>query len=135
MATVHRFADLEVWKIARDFCRDIFKITCYDLFSKDFKLRDQIRAASGSVMDNIAEGFNRGGNKEFIQFLYIAKGSCNETRSQLYRSFDYGYIDVDDLNRLNKQDIDLCNRIENFIAYLKQTPLTGKKYKPATKPT
>ena len=89
---IERFEDMEIWKEARELCRYVFDLTSKDLFSRDFKLRDQIRASSGSIMDNIAEGFERGGNKEFMQFLYISKGSCGETRSQSYRAFDQEYI-------------------------------------------
>jgi len=92
MATVQRFEELFVWQKARELCQNIFRITNYELFSKDYKLRDQIRGSSGFIMDNIAEGYERNGNKEFIQFLYIVKGSCGETRSQLYRAFDGKYI-------------------------------------------
>lgn len=83
---VERFEDLEIWQEARDLCKHIFTLTSKEPFSKDYKLRDQIHGSSGSIMDNISEGFGRGGNKEFLQFLFIAKGSCNETRSQGYRA-------------------------------------------------
>src|SRR4030066_1647951 len=86
------FEDLEVWKSSRELTRKIYKVTGDGSFSKDFGLRDQIRRAAVSVMSNIAEGFERGGNQEFIQFLYIAKGSCGEVRSQLYVALDQGYI-------------------------------------------
>lgn len=80
MARINCFEDLEIWKMARKLCLEIFRITNYDSFSMsmDFRLKDQIKASSGSVMDNIAEGFERNGNKEFVQFLYISKGSCGE---------------------------------------------------------
>ena len=86
---IERFEDLEIWQEARELCKYIFFITSSDPFNKDYKFRDQIRASSGSIMDNIAEGFERGGNKEFGQFLFIAKGSCAEVRSQSYRAFDF----------------------------------------------
>ena len=75
MSSVRNFEELYIWQLSRDFCRDIFKITSYKEFSMDFRFKDQIRASSGSIMDNIAEGFERSGNKEFIHFLYISKGS------------------------------------------------------------
>lgn len=78
---INRFEDLEIWQEAREFCKFIFDITSSGPFNKDFRFRDQIRASSGSIMDNIAEGYERDGNKEFIQFLSIAKGSCGEARS------------------------------------------------------
>ena len=79
MASYKRFEDLPIWQKARSFSKKIFEITLEDKFSKEFRLCSQIRAASGSIMDNIAEGFERNGNGEFKQFLYIAKGSCGET--------------------------------------------------------
>src|SRR5512147_2126489 len=85
---VRNFEDLEIWKDARLLTKAIYKMTKDTGFAKDFALRDQIRRASMSVMSNIAEGFERGGNQEFIQFLYVAKASCGEVRSQLYVALD-----------------------------------------------
>ncbi len=128
MSTIKRFEDLEIWKMAREFCKDIYRITNYDKFSKDFSLKGQIRASSGSIMDNIAEGFERSGNKEFVQFLYIAKGSCGESRSQLYRAFDYEYIDQDEFETLRQRAENESKAISGFINYLKQTEMKGSKY-------
>ncbi|HRK80176.1 MAG TPA: four helix bundle protein [Saprospiraceae bacterium] len=121
---IEKFEDLEVWKLARELCRVVFRVTSKNGFEQDFRFKAQIRASSGSIMDNIAEGFDRNGNKEFTQFLHIAKGSCGETRSQSYRAFDFGYID------------DLCQRtaviskqLGGFIEYLKRSELRGSKYK------
>jgi len=79
-----RFEDLEIWKEARELCKIVYEITSNGSFSTDFKFRDQMKASSGSAMDNISEGFDRGGNKEFYQFLSISKGSCGEVRSQSF---------------------------------------------------
>lgn len=92
MIVVNRFEDLIVWQKARLCCQKIFVITSSGEFAKDFTLKDQINRSAGSVMDNIAEGFGRKGKKEFIQFLFIAKGSAIETKSQLYRAKDRCYI-------------------------------------------
>ena len=90
--TAKRFEDLDIWNEARELCKFIKVLTSLNHFQKDYRLCDQIRSSSGSVKDNIAEGFDRGGNKEFLQFLWISKGSCAEVRSQSYRAFDYEYI-------------------------------------------
>ena len=129
MATYKRFEDLPIWKEARSFSKKVFDVTKKVVFSREFRLCSQIRASSGSIMDNIAEGFERDGNGEFIQFLFIAKGSCGETRSQLYRAYDYGYIDQIDLDELVIQSENISKSISNFIEYLKSSELKGLKYK------
>jgi four helix bundle protein len=129
MNTVRNFEELHIWQLSREFCKDIFRIINYVKFSKDFRLKDQIRASSGSIMDNIAEGFERNGNKEFIQFLFIAKGSCGESRSQLFRALDSKYIDEEEFNILKNKTSEISLSIGGFIKYLKQSELTGSKYK------
>jgi four helix bundle protein len=125
---IDRFEDLEIWKDARDLCKYVFELTSKEFFNKDFKFRDQIRASAGSVMDNIAEGFERGGNKEFAQFLYISKGSCGETRSQGYRASDFKYINEAELNHLIESTVKLSTKIANLLKYLKESDLKGAKY-------
>ena len=98
MATFKNFEEIVAWQKARELCKKIKKLTEKPEFTRDYKLKDQILSSSGSIMDNIAEGFERQGNKEFVQFLYISKGSCGETRSQLYRASDYGYITPEEFN-------------------------------------
>ena len=126
---IERFEDLDIWKEARSLFKYIFGITRKDPFCRDFKLKDQIMTSSGSIMDNIAEGFERGGNKEFIQFLSISKGSCGECRSQSYRAFDYQYIKEDVLDELVKRTTRLSKEISGFISYLKKSDFKGSKYK------
>jgi len=125
---IEKFEDLEIWKEARELCKMVFEITSVSPFCNDYKLRDQIRASSGSIMDNIADGFERGGNKEFIQFLGIAKGSCGETRSQSYRAFDYKYINQNILDEFISRTTQLSKKISSLITYLKQSDFKGSKF-------
>ncbi|NDV94570.1 four helix bundle protein [Dysgonomonas sp. 521] len=129
MGRIDKFEDLEVWKLAREFAKDIYLLTNQGDFSKDFRLRDQIRASSGSIMDNIAEGFERNGNKEFIQFLYIAKGSCGEARSQLYRALDIDYINRESFEKSSQKATIISQSLSNFIGYLRKSELDGIKYR------
>ena len=126
---IERFEDLEIWKEARDLCQMIRDITREKGINQDFKFRDQIRSSSGSIMDNIAEGFERDGKREFIQFLSIAKGSCGETRSQSYRALDYGYIDQETFNSIQEKSAQISRKISNLIKYLKSTEIKGLKFK------
>ena len=125
---IKRFEDLEVWKESRELYRRIFEITSINPFNKDFRFRDQIRASSGSSMDNIAEGFDRGGNKEFIQFLSISSGSIGEVRSQSYRAFDSGYISEETFKELLERTEKISRKIYNLIQHLKQSEIKGIKY-------
>jgi len=129
MATINNFEDLEIWQLAREICKDIYTIINYKEFSKDFGLVRQINNSSGSVMDNIAEGFEREGNKEFIQFLSISKGSSGECRSQLIRAFDRQYISESEFKTIYNKLSDESIKIKNFMTYLKRSDLKGNKYK------
>ena len=126
---VKYFEDLEVWKLAREVTNRVYSLTRKGAFSRDFGLVDQIRRATVSVMSNIAEGFERGGNQEFIQFLFIAKASCGEARCQLYVAFDQGYITKEEFNTLLESFKKLSITIHNFIDYLKTSRFKGQKYK------
>ncbi|WP_293297805.1 four helix bundle protein [Allomuricauda sp.] len=129
MATVKKFEDLEIWQEARKLSKDIIRIAKETDLKNHFRLRDQIKASSGSVMDNIAEGFERDGNLEFRQFLSIAKGSAGESRSQLYRVFDNNYITIDELQKLTSEYEVLSRKIANFINYLNKKDFKGVKFK------
>lgn len=129
MATVKVFEDLEIWKLSRILCNDINQVANNTELRKDYRLYGQIDGSSGSVMDNIAEGLERNGNKEFVQFLSIAKASCGETRSQLYRVFDRNYITLEKFNKLKEQSLVLSKMIGGFINYLKNSEFKGSKYK------
>lgn len=125
--TIKKFEDLEVWKNARELCKKIREIVDNSSLGKDYSIKDQILSSSGSVMDNIAEGFERDGKKEFIQFLYISKGSLGETRSQIYRCFDSGYISETKFDQLRNDCLNLSGQISNFINYLHKSDIQGLK--------
>ena len=129
MATVKNFEDLEVWKSARSVCNDIFQLKESTDLKSDYKLYNQINGSSGSIMDNIAEGFEMNGNKEFAQFLSIAKASCGETRSQLYRVLDREYVSKEEFDLQHDKLISLSKQIEGFRIYLQKSDLKGSKFK------
>ncbi|MFK8046626.1 MAG: four helix bundle protein [Crocinitomicaceae bacterium] len=119
MGTIAKFEDLTSWKKARELCEAVFKLTLNETFAKDFSLKDQINRSSGSSMDNIAEGFDRNSNKEFRQFLFIARSSTSEVKSQLYRALDREYITQDEFNNSYKLATDTANLIGGFLNYLR----------------
>lgn len=129
MATIRYFEELDFWQEARRLSKEIIEISTSTDLKSDFRLRDQIKASSGSVMDNIAEGFERDGNREFIQFLSIAKSSAGETRSQLHRIYDNGYLNEESFIKLVEDYKVLSKRIANFIAYLSKEDFKGLKFK------
>jgi four helix bundle protein len=131
---VRNFEDLEIWKDARALTREIYQLTKDLKFSKDFALRDQIRRAAVSIMSNIAEGFERAGNQEFIHFLYVAKASCGEVRSQLYVALDQSYVTSKDCDDASRSFRRLSIMISNLIDYLKRGGLKGSKYTTTNQP-
>jgi four helix bundle protein len=128
MATITRFEDLEIWQEARRLAKLIHLGAVETDLKNDFRFREQIKASSGSVMDNIAEGFERNGNLEFRQFLSIAKGSAGETRSQLYRALDCNYINQERFDVLKIDYENLSGKINNFITYLNKKDFKGTKF-------
>jgi len=121
--------ELLVWQKARELVNNIYSLTKKQNFRRDFSLSDQIRRATISVMSNIAEGYERGSNVEFIQFLYIAKASCGEVRTQLVIAFDQGYITKQELEKAKEIALRVSGMLSNFISYLKQSKLKGNKFK------
>jgi four helix bundle protein len=128
MATVKRFEDLKCWQEARALAHLVFDYFIKGQRIRDFEFVNQINDSSGSVMDNIGEGFERNGRKEFIHFLTIAKASVGETRSQLYRAFYRNYIKEEEFKILNDKSILVTDLIGGFIYYLKNTEYRGTKF-------
>jgi four helix bundle protein len=120
MAFYKIFEELPVWKNSRELTTQIYKLTENSKFRRDFGLVDQIRRCSISISSNIAEGFERGSKKEFIQFLYIAKGSAGELRSQLYTALDLGYIDKVMHQTFLTQAESLSRQLAAFITSIKE---------------
>jgi four helix bundle protein len=128
MSKIEKFEDIDAWQKARKLTREIYRVTNQGAFAKDFGLRDQIRRASVSIMSNIAEGFGRGGNREFIQFLSMAKGSVSEVQAQLYVAVDAGYLTKDQFQQLYSLSQSTGNLIGGFIRYLTKSADKGVKF-------
>ncbi len=120
MATIKRFEEIQSWQKARILNQEIGKLIDAGNFNKNFRLIGQIEGSAGSIMDNIAEGFERSVNREFIQFLYIAKGSCGEFRSQLYRAIDRSYINNEQFENFYSLATEIAVLIQKLIDYLQQ---------------
>jgi four helix bundle protein len=120
------FEDLAVFKRSRLLVNEVYQLTRSPAFRRDRGLVDQVRRASVSILSIIAESFERGGNPELIQFLFIAKGSCGEVRAQLMVAADQQYIDTH--TRLHGDCCRVSAMLSNLIAYLRRSPLKGHKY-------
>jgi len=129
MSTIKKFEDLEVWQLARIQANEFNMILKEGTLAKDFELKDQMNASSGSVMDCIAEGFERSGNSEFKSFLVIAKGSNGEFRSQLYRCLDRKHITNERFADLYNNNVNLGGKLMSFINYLQNSDFKGQRYK------
>jgi S23 ribosomal protein. len=129
MSIFQSIEEIEAWQKARELVREIYRISDHGPFSKDYGLRDQIRRASVSTMSNIAEGFERDGTGEFIQFLSMAKGSAGEVKSQLYVAFDQDYLDKEALQQLYALVTEVGRMIGGLMKYLRQSKIKGAKYK------
>ena len=128
MAKVERFEDLEIWQLAREICNKVHQIFETTSLGDNYALRNQMDKSSGSIMDNISEGFERNGNREFIQFLSIAKASCGELRSQLYRVLDRNHIDKASFEALYEMVLLESKKISSFINYLSRSEYKGSKF-------
>ncbi len=129
MATIQQFEDLTFWKEARDLNNLIFVSIINNVNIKDHALKDQINRSAGSIMDNIAEGFERQGNKEFRQMLTIARGSCGEVKSQLIRAADRQYISAEQFEKMDNHCMNISKMINGFVNYLNKSELKGSKFK------
>ncbi len=130
MATIEKFEDIDAWKLARTLVNYVYTASSRGVFARDFGLKDQIRRAAVSAMSNIAEGFERDGNKEFIQFLSHAKGSCGEVRSQLYVALDQQYITNEEFDEAQELSRRVSGAVQGFMNYLISNPIKGLKFRP-----
>ena len=129
MPRIQKFEDLEAWKVARGITRDVYAMTRRLSFARDFGLRDQICRSAVSIMSNIAEGFERDGDKEFVNFLSIAKGSAGETRSLLYVALDQEYIAQPEFDSTSTRLRECSRMISGLSSYLRRSDLKGLKFK------
>lgn len=129
MATFKTLEDIIAWQKARLYHLELKQEINMLQKTKDFELKEQLKSSSGSVMDNIAEGFGRMGNAEFKNFLTIAHGSLQESISQLYRMYDYDYIDIDRLNHLKALANEISRLIRSLIEILQAADVKGIKFK------
>jgi four helix bundle protein len=129
MATFKKFEDIEAWQQSRELSKKVWKLTCLGTFKDDFGLKQQINKSTGSVMDNIAEGFGRGGNKEFIHFIGISLGSLDETKSQLYRALDREHINQQVFDDMEELVQSIGNKLGKLSSYLNQSDIKGIKFK------
>ena len=129
MATVHRFKDLEIWQLARKLYQKISKLAEKIKRNHDYRFADQIKAAAGSIMDNIAEGFERNSRLEFLNSLSVSKGESGELKSQLYRANDDDYLNKIEFDELYEDTDKVSKKIANFVKYLNTSKIKGLKFK------
>jgi len=129
MATIQKIEDLKVWQKARSLSNNIYPRTFLEPICSDFRFKDQIRGSVGSIMDNIAEGFERGSKLEFINSLTIAKGEAGELKSQLYRGLDNNYFSKDIFEALYDSIDEITKMLTSLIGYLNKSKIKGQKFK------
>ena len=128
MATITRFEEIEPWQLGRELKQLVYKCSKTGEFAKDFALKDQIRRAAMSITANIAEGFEREGNREFIQFLSTSKGSCGELQDHLYTALDESYVTAEEFDNLYGKAGEVGQKLGAFMNYLKKSQLRGRKF-------
>jgi four helix bundle protein len=128
MATINDFEDLEIWQLSREICQSVWNLFETTTLGKDYELKNQMNRSSGSIMDNISEGFERNGRREFINFLSYSKGSCGELRSQLYRALDRNHISKEEFELLKNMTIIESKKIGAFMSYLVKSDIKGSKF-------
>jgi four helix bundle protein len=128
MSGIKRFEEINAWKKARDLVKAVYEATSESAFSKDYALKDQIRRSAISTISNIAEGFERDGNKEFVNYLSVAKSSSGEVRTQLYIARDLGYLSNDKFDDLMNLSEETSRLISGFMKYLKSVNMVGRKF-------
>ena len=126
---IENFEDIKSWQHARRVTNKIYDLSDSGRFNYDFALKNQIRKSSLSILSNIAEGFERNGNREFINFLYIAKGSCGEARAQLYIALDRRYVSKEEFETVHSELTRISGLLSGFIKYLKGSEMKGSKFR------
>jgi four helix bundle protein len=129
VSTFETFEEINAWQRARDLTKRVYQISGEGRFARDFGLRDQMRRACISIMSNIAEGFERSGTKEFVQFLSVAKGSVGEVRSQLYVALDQQYITEGTFEQLSAEAMEISRMLSGLMKYLRKAGIKGSKFK------
>ncbi|MCI0536645.1 MAG: four helix bundle protein [Verrucomicrobiales bacterium] len=132
MATIRRFEDIEAWQQGRKLKQRVYALSRRGEFEKDFALKDQIRRAAISITANIAEGFERGGNREFLQFLSTSKGSCGEVQDHLYTALDESYLTTEEFSELYAKAASVSQLLGGFMNYLQRTEIRGRKFRRET---
>jgi four helix bundle protein len=133
MATVTRFEDLEIWKLARSLYNKISNVSSIIRERKEFRFAEQMKSSAGSIMDNIAEGFERSSRLEFLNSLSISKGECGELKSQLYRALDDKHVTKEEFDDLYEETDKTCRKIATFMKYLNTSHMKGLKFKDRSK--
>ncbi|MCC6410896.1 MAG: four helix bundle protein [Saprospiraceae bacterium] len=128
MSTFKNFEEIIAWQKARELCKKLKPLIDGMKAGGDYRFKEQLISSAGSIMDNIAEGFERQGNKEFVQFLYIAKGSCGEVRSQVYRAFDYGYLTQEECDIILADALEISRILYGLIDKMYKSGFSGPKF-------